>query len=376
MSGLAEILDENRRLREALAARDSRVQELENEASKREAMLQVVQNRADVLERELAFLQHKAVRPASYRHVPDIQSLLPFPGDVVPPPRLPVPEATDDEDPAGGRHARRRGKPKRRSREDFAHMPSRRAAATASPEATCAGCGGALAVIGQAESFRIDSVPGHFEVLDIARDKCACPNCPDQGVLTVPAPAALPRSQAGNGLLARVMVDKFCDHIPLHRQVRRMAREGFETDSTTLSRWVCDASDLLSIVAHAVQRDLLAGAMLQGDDTGFPIQDGGDGRLRKGRLWAFTDQAQVMYAFTPTKQGEFPAQILDGFAGDLLLVDGGTEFNKVVRDQGLERGGCWSHLRNYFFDARQYHPVEAAVALGTIRDLFMIERQA
>ena len=111
-----------------------------------------------------------------------------------------------------------------------------------------------------------------------------------------------------------------------------------------------------------------------GDDTGFPVQDGCDGALRKGRLWAFTDQAQVFYAFTATKEGIYPAELLEGFQGELLLVDGGSEFNKVVRDQDLSRGGCWSHLRTYFFHARHHHPVEAALALGTIRDLFALEK--
>ena len=154
-----------------------------------------------------------------------------------------------------------------------------------------------------------------------------------------------------------------------------MKREGFEVGTNTLSGWTCGGAKVLEIVADAVRLELLAGDYLQGDDTGLPVQDGSDGMLRKGRLWAFTDQQQVFYAFTDTKEGEHPAHLLEGFAGELLLVDGGSEFNQVVREQELLRAGCWSHLRSYFFDARHHHPVEAALALGTIRDLFMIERR-
>lgn len=236
-------------------------------------------------------------------------------------------------------------------------------------------CGGALKTIGQATSFRVDWVPGHFVVEDVVRDKCACPDCPGEGVLTVPGPYALDRALCGNRLLARVLVDKFCDHIPLNRQARRMGREGFTVGSNTLSNWTCAAGGLLKIVADAVRRQLLEREFLQGDDTGMPVQDGGNGVLRKGRMWAFTDQEQVFYAFTDTKEAKFPAELLKGFAGDLLLVDGGSEFNHVVREQNLLRAGCWSHLRTYFFDARHHDPVEAALALGTILDLFMIERK-
>ena len=72
--------------------------------------------------------------------------------------------------------------------------------------------------IGQASSFRIEWVPGHFIVEDVLRDKVACPQCPSQGVLTASGPYALNRSMAGNGLIARLLVDKFADHIPQQPQ--------------------------------------------------------------------------------------------------------------------------------------------------------------
>jgi hypothetical protein len=90
--------------------------------------------------------------------------------------------------------------------------------------------------------------------------------------------------------------------LPLHRQARRMKREGFDVGTGTLSEWVRRGADLLEVLAKAVKRELLAGDYLQGDDTGLPVQDGNEGALRKGRLWAFTDQEQVFYAFTATRR--------------------------------------------------------------------------
>lgn len=400
MLGLAEILDENHRLRKSMTALEGQVSEMTgglrdrdealatqalelataaSELAKRDAMLEAVKARAEELAQQLEFLKLKARGPASQRYVPEEQDVLPFPGDITPPPRAPEPEPNDEEpeetSTTDKKKKKRKGKtPKRRNRDAFAHFPSRPVTCKTTDDATCAGCGGLLGVIGQAVSFRVDWVPGHFIIDDVIRDKCACPNCPDQGVLTVPGPYALDRALCANGLLARVLVDKFADHIPLNRQVRRMGREGFEIGSNTLAGWVKQSAGLLKIVAKAVYTELLEGDFLQGDDTGFPVQDGGDGALRKGRLWAFTNQEQVFYAFTATKQGIYPAKLLKNFAGDLLLVDGGSEFNKVVRDQDLERAGCWSHLRTYFFHARHHHPVEAALALATIRDLFLLER--
>ena len=132
---------------------------------------------------------------------------------------------------------------------------------------------------------------------------------------------------------------------------------------------------MLQVVAKAIRADILSSDAIQGDDTGLPVQDGGDGHLRKGRLWAFTDQDKVFYAFTESKHGTFPNELVEGYAGRLLLVDGGSEFNEVVRERGLVRGGCWSHLGTHFFEAVHHHPAEADLALGTLRDLFKIERE-
>jgi transposase len=375
VTGLAEILEENRRLRDALAATQAELAAKKYEIATREAMYEALKSTAEDLARHLELLKLKASGAASQRFVvPANQELLRFPGDIKPPPRAPQRDDNEDTDETNPQPRPTGQQPRRRKRNDYEGMPSRKVTAKVLEGSTCHGCGGVLGVIGQATSFRVEWIPGHFLIEDVIRDKCACPNCPDQGVLTVPAPYALDRALCGNGLLARVMVDKFCDHIPLNRQAKRMAREGFDVGSNTLAGWIKGGASLLTVLAQAVRRSLLSGDYLQGDDTGFPVQDSDNGMLRKGRLWAFTDQQQVFYAFTPTKEGIFPTQLLDGFKGDLLLVDGGAEFNEVVRQQGLERGGCWSHLRTYFYDARHHHPTEAALALGTIRDLFLIER--
>ena len=63
--------------------------------------------------------------------------------------------------------------------------------------------------------------------------------------MAAPAPAfALPLALSGNGLLARVLVDKFADRIP-NLQLTRMAREGETFFVATLCDWVCGGSAIL-----------------------------------------------------------------------------------------------------------------------------------
>ena len=380
MSGLAEILDENARLRAALATEHGRNRHLERslcetserltETSERlteaeallrerdvalqtrDAMIEALKASAEELARKLQLIEHKASGPASQRYIPETQESL---SESVPPWAEAFSgaevEAEAEAEAAGDEKPTRTSKPsgKRRGRDQLKHLRSSEVRCKAAADAACTRCGGPLKVIGQVTTHRVEWVPSQLLVDDVVRDKCACPRCPGEGVLTVPAPYALDRALCGNGLLARVIVDKFVDHIPLNRQVKRLAREGFEVGSNTLAGWVKGGAEVLHVLALAIKADLMTQSMVQGDDTGLPVQDGEDGILRKGRLWAFTDQAQVYYAFTATKEGEHPATLLKDFEGKLLLVDGGTEFNQLVREKDLSRGGCWAHLRSYFF---------------------------
>jgi hypothetical protein len=42
----------------------------------------------------------------------------------------------------------------------------------------------------------------------------------------------------------------------------------------------------------------------------MPVQDRGDGRHRKRRLWVVTDQYMVFFQFTESKAGERPVELL------------------------------------------------------------------
>jgi len=291
-------------------------------------------------------------------------------------PEVPASEAPASDAPAPRIRKKPSKPPRRRNLAEANDLPMRTLHCQADPNAACPRCQGALRQFGTAESWRAEWVPGHFERIQILQDQCACPTCPDQGVLVVPEPPfAIPKAMCGNGLLARVIVDKFADHLPLNRQARRLAREGFDVGSQTLALWITLAAEALAPIVEAIDAWLLAQPWLQGDDTGFPIQSGGDGELRRCRLWCYTDQQMVRYHFTTTKAGSGPVQFLEDFAGDALLVDLGSEFNAAIRAGNLDRAGCWSHLRRYFFEARHHHPAETATVLQAVRELFAVEAQ-
>ena len=83
----------------------------------------------------------------------------------------------------------------------------------------CPRCGGKLHALGADVTEVLDYVPGAFRVTRHVRPKLSCRAC--ESIAQAPAPSLpIRRGLAGPGLLAQVLVAKYCDHrVPrTHRQ--------------------------------------------------------------------------------------------------------------------------------------------------------------
>lgn len=293
--------------------------------------------------------------------------------DVAVPARDAEIEAKDATEPEGDRRKSPKHKRRGRRKLEESGLPTKKV--TAPVEAgSCGGCGGDRESLEPRVSYRVEWEPGRHVVLETHQERCACPRCPSEGVWTAPEPYLLPGAMCGDGLLAQVIVDRFGDHLPFNRQAKRMTQQGFPIAANVLAGWSQQGARAVRLLVKAITEQIASGTMLQSDDSGFPVQDGSDGKLANGRMWVFTDQRQAFFAFSRTKEGEHPAALLEGLgATGRLIADGGSEYNEVVRRLGLDRGACWAHARRYFFDAAIQHET-ANIALTAIRDLFLIER--
>jgi len=81
---------------------------------------------------------------------------------------------------------------------------------------TCASCGGKLKRLGEDVTEELEYIPGHFVVNRVVRPRLACTGCEAFHQAPLP-PRPIERGRPGPGLLAHVLVSKFCDHLPLYR---------------------------------------------------------------------------------------------------------------------------------------------------------------
>ena len=153
-------------------------------------------------------------------------------------------------------------------------------------QTVCPDCGGELKRLGEDVSEMLEWVPASFKVIRQVRPKVACGRC--DKIVQAEAPSRpIARGLAGPGLLAHVLVSKYCDHLPLYRQEEIYEREGVELDRATLADWVGGASGLLQPLVEALRHHVLSATKLHVDDTPVPVLAPGLGKTKLGRLWAY-----------------------------------------------------------------------------------------
>jgi transposase len=286
------------------------------------------------------------------------------------------------------RPARPRPKPPRRN---LGRLPAElpRIERVIEPDSRACPCGcGEMEKIGEDRSERLDMVPAQFRVIATIRPRYACKAC-GQGVVQAPAPAHLvDGGLPTEGLVAHMLVGKYCDHLPLYRQAQIYGRSGIELDRSTLAGWAGRAAFHLGPVVDRLAAHLKASGKLFMDETRLPVLDPGRGRTKTGYLWALarddrawggSDPPGVVYFYADGRGGRHAQGFLDGFSG-LLQVDGYAGYNRLAapgRDGGaLQLAYCWAHARRKLkeaFDASG-SPI-AADGLKQIAALYAIEAE-
>jgi transposase len=259
--------------------------------------------------------------------------------------------------------------------------------------ATCPCCGAEIHKIGETISEMLDYVPARLRVIRIRRPKYGCRAC---GKLhQAPAPdRPIAKGLASAGLLAHVLVSKYCDHIPLYRQSQIFARHGVALNRSTLANWVGGAAWWLEPLRARLAEEVFASRKLFADDTTVPVLDPGRGRTRTGRLWVYarddrpwgggadagghperhqTGPPAAVYYYSPDRKAERPAAHLKRFEG-ILQVDGYAGFEQLTARGAIVLAACWAHTRRKFYDVHQAtgSPI-AEEALRRIGELYAIE---
>lgn len=231
-------------------------------------------------------------------------------------------------------------------------------------DCACPACGNRdFLKAGSTITEMLDYVPASFRVIRHHQPRFVCKGCDTPITASMPTPP-IERGKPGPGLIAHVLIAKYCDHLPLYRQSGIYAREGVDLARSTMADWVGKASGLLAPLVEALRDHVFAANRLHGDDTPVPVLEPGKGSTKTGRLWAYlrdgrpwADEAPpaVCYFYSPDRKGEHPRGHLATFRG-VLHADGYAGFRELYepRKPGepppIREAACMAHVRRKFFD--------------------------
>jgi transposase len=380
------------------------------------AALRASRQEGERLRERLDQLLRRLYGPRSERLNPDQLLLFPEPPEdegVTPPP-------TTDPDAA---KPRRKGHGRQQLPR---HLPrDRRVYELSEAERLCHGCGQARVVIGREVSEQLDYEPASLTVIEHVRLTYACPCCEKQRragdpvapaalaaptspntataapavvelndpaatcptqvgpvestFLTAPRPASpIARGLAGPGLLAHLIVSKFCDHLPLYRSERILARFGVTLSRSTLCDWLARCAVLLTPLYQLLKGRVLQSRVVQTDDTPVRVQAQAGAAAHQGRLWVQVGDADhlcLVYLYSPNREGQWPQKFLAGYAG-FMQGDAYAGYDALFATGAVVEVGCWAHARRKFFEAQKSDPEAALYALGAVRQLYAAEKEA
>lgn len=189
---------------------------------------------------------------------------------------------------------------------------------------------------------------------------------------------ALPKSNAGEGLLAHLIISKYVDHLPFYRQVQMFKRQDVQLAESTINGWFTASVQLLEPLYEVLRQKVLKTDYLMADETPIPVQTKDKpGATHKGYLWVYYDPLAktVLFDYQKSRGREGPDGLLKNFTG-YLQTDGYKSYNNLSNKAHITQLACWAHARRYFEQALDNDQSRSEKALGWIRALYAVERLA
>ena len=238
-------------------------------------------------------------------------------------------------------------------------------------EKVCA-CGCRLKKVGENSTKRLRIIPAKMYAVEDIYPKYACPNCEGSGDEDNPvfrqAPAAryfIPKSIATNELLAYVMTNKFCEHMPFYRQEKAFERRCITVTRADMSNWQEQIYERLKPLDSLIMEHIKTGTTMNMDETTVRVlkyknRTENENR-KKSYIWLGTggpkNKKAVIYRYYESRNAKFIKPFINGFKGWLQTDEypgyetALKEHNLLYPDDKIIHVACLAHVRRKFFDA-------------------------
>jgi transposase len=188
----------------------------------------------------------------------------------------------------------------------------------------------------------------------------------------------LPRSNAGPGLLAELLIGKYMHHLPFHRQLAIFKQNGIPIPASTVNGWFKNSSDLLRALYDRLRELVLATDYIQVDESTVPVIDNKKHRAAKAYLWVVRSVMNNLMFFhydRGSRAQKVVVSLLKDYQG-AVQTDGYEAYSIYEQKKGVLLLGCWAHARRKFTEALKEDKAGAEYALEQIGMLYKVEDMA
>jgi len=230
--------------------------------------------------------------------------------------------------------------------------------------------------IGEEVTEVLEETPGKFFVKRYRRLKFASKLTGGIVIGALPT-RPIEKGMFGEQLLAQMLIDKYCDHIPFYRQEQRYRRAGLTIAYSTLADTPRKLCPLFVPLYEVLKEQSLKGNYLQIDETPHPVMDSSvKGKTHQGYLWVYrsVNERLVLFDYRPGRGNVWPKTLLKNYDG-FIQTDGYAGYDGFKNHPGITLVGCMAHARRYFEKALKNDKILAEYFLGEIQKVYAIERQ-
>lgn len=184
------------------------------------------------------------------------------------------------------------------------------------------------------------------------------------------------KSNADTSLVAQVIVEKYVDHLPLYRQIKRYERLGVIISDSTIGDWLTAAAQMLLPLYQAHKLLVLSYGYLHADETSIKVLDSDKkGATHQGYYWVYQSHQQklVLFDYRTGRGKEGPQSILKNYKG-YLQTDGYQVYDDFDDEPDITQLNCMAHARRKFSEALSNDKDSAGYVLAEIQKLYAMER--
>ena len=237
---------------------------------------------------------------------------------------------------------------------------------------------GAWRYIGAEVSEQLDYTPAKFLRSRLIRNKYVSRKDLDLApVVALLPPSLQERCIAAPGLLAAIIVGKYCDHLPLYRQESIFfSRHGVSLPRQSMARWMGLCADWLRPIYDAMAKEILSGGYVQVDETPVSYLSPGHGQTKLGYLWTTCrPRGDVFFRWEVSRAAECLKNIIPVDFTGTIQCDAYGAYPSFAKGSSITLAGCWAHARRKFYEAKEQAPRQAGFILRQIGHLYKIEER-